>query len=153
MSGSTISPEIPFFDEEEAIVADIGMPEEATVEEPSPSNGPEKRRSSTKGMAMLRKVGFVATRGSSDEDWRRRAACLEEDPELFFPIGDMNRGPARLQAEEAKAVCRRCEVVATCLDWALTTGQEGVWGATTDDERRALIRGARRRARLRDQES
>lgn len=43
-------------------------------------------------------------------DWRHRAACLDEDPELFFPIG--NTGPALLQIEEAKAVCRRCDVVA-----------------------------------------
>ena len=37
-------------------------------------------------------------------DWRHRAACLDEDPELFFPIG--NTGPALLQIEEAKQVCR-----------------------------------------------
>jgi hypothetical protein len=42
-------------------------------------------------------------------DWRHRSACRDEDPELFFPIG--NTGPALLQIEEAKAVCRRCEVV------------------------------------------
>ena len=41
-------------------------------------------------------------------DWRNRSACLDEDPELFFPIG--NTGPAILQIEEAKQVCRRCEV-------------------------------------------
>ena len=44
-------------------------------------------------------------------DWRHRAACRDEDPELFFPIG--NTGPALLQIEEAKAVCRRCAVVET----------------------------------------
>ena len=44
-------------------------------------------------------------------DWRHRAACRDEDPELFFPIG--NTGPALLQIEEARAVCRRCEVVET----------------------------------------
>ena len=49
-------------------------------------------------------------------DWRHRAACLDEDPELFFPIG--NTGPALLQIDEAKAVCRRCPVVDTCLKWA-----------------------------------
>jgi WhiB family transcriptional regulator, redox-sensing transcriptional regulator len=41
--------------------------------------------------------------------WRDRAACLGVDPELFFPIG--NTGPALSQIEEAKVVCRRCEVV------------------------------------------
>ncbi len=54
-------------------------------------------------------------------DWRHEAACLEEDPELFFPIG--NTGPAILQIEEAKAVCRRCEVVETCLRWAIDSGR------------------------------
>ena len=46
-------------------------------------------------------------------DWRHRAACRDEDPELFFPIG--NTGPALLQIEEAKAVCRRCAVMDACL--------------------------------------
>ena len=64
-------------------------------------------------------------------DWRDRAACLEEDPELFFPIG--NTGPAILQIEEAKAVCRRCEVIDTCLKWAIETGQDaGVWVASQE---------------------
>jgi WhiB family redox-sensing transcriptional regulator len=78
-------------------------------------------------------------------DWRHRAACLDEDPELFFPIG--NTGPALLQIEEAKAVCRRCEVMDTCLRWALESGQDaGVWGGLSEDERRAL---KRRNARAR----
>ena len=81
-------------------------------------------------------------------DWRHRALCRDEDPELFFPIG--TTGPAAQQVEEAKAVCRRCDVVSECLQWALETGQDaGVWGATSEDERRALKRrGARQRARV-----
>jgi WhiB family redox-sensing transcriptional regulator len=78
-------------------------------------------------------------------DWRHEAACLDEDPELFFPIG--NTGPAILQIEEAKAVCRKCDVVTQCLKWAIDSGQDaGVWGALSEDERRAL---KRRNARAR----
>lgn len=72
-------------------------------------------------------------------DWRSNAACLDEDPELFFPIG--NTGPAIAQAERAKAVCARCEVEATCLAWALENNQDaGVWGGMSEDERRSLKR-------------
>jgi WhiB family transcriptional regulator, redox-sensing transcriptional regulator len=78
-------------------------------------------------------------------DWRHRAACLEQDPELFFPIG--TTGPALIQIEEAKAVCLRCPVRETCLAWALEAGQtNGIWGGLDEDERRAL---KRRQARAR----
>jgi WhiB family redox-sensing transcriptional regulator len=73
-----------------------------------------------------------------------RGACWDEDPELFFPVG--NTGPALLQIEDAKEVCRRCEVVEACLRWALETGQDaGVWGGMSEDERRAIRKRARSR--------
>jgi WhiB family redox-sensing transcriptional regulator len=79
-------------------------------------------------------------------DWRQGALCREEDPELFFPIG--STGPAANQVAEAKAVCRRCPSVDPCLTWALDTNQDaGVWGATSEDERRALKRRSRTRLR------
>ena len=76
-------------------------------------------------------------------DWRHRAECLTEDPELFFPVG--TTGPALAQVEEAKKVCRRCEVREECLRWALEAGQDhGVWGGMSEDERRAMKRRASR---------
>jgi WhiB family redox-sensing transcriptional regulator len=72
-------------------------------------------------------------------DWRHRAACRDEDPELFFPIG--TSGPALMQVEEARSVCHRCAVVDECREWSLETGQEaGVWGGLSEDERRAILR-------------
>ncbi|MFJ1662338.1 WhiB family transcriptional regulator [Streptomyces anthocyanicus] len=72
-------------------------------------------------------------------DFRHSALCREEDPDLFFPIG--STGPALLQIEEAKAVCRRCPVMEHCLQWALENGQDsGVWGGLSEDERRSLKR-------------
>lgn len=79
----------------------------------------------------------------SADDWRHLAACREEEAELFFPVG--NTGPAQLQAEEAKAVCRQCPAMEACAAWALDTRQEhGVWGALTEAERRAILRRATR---------
>jgi WhiB family transcriptional regulator, redox-sensing transcriptional regulator len=72
-------------------------------------------------------------------DWRHLAACREEDPELFFPIG--TTGPALLQIEEAKAVCHSCSVLDDCLSWAMESGQDsGVWGGLSEEERFALKR-------------
>ena len=80
-------------------------------------------------------------------DWRKQAECLDESPDLFFPVG--TTGPAIFQVEEAKVVCRRCDVREQCLAWALESGQDhGVWGGMSEDERRALKRRTAR-ARLR----
>lgn len=66
--------------------------------------------------------------------WQKYAACLEADPEIFFP----ERG---YSSAAAKAICATCPVVAECLEYALATHQQyGIWGATSDRERRKLRR-------------
>lgn len=86
------------------------------------------------------------TEHAAGGDWRHRAACVEEDPELFFPVG--TSGPAVEQAAEAKLVCSDCPVRSECLAWALATGQDhGVWGGLGEEERRALKRRQARAAR------
>jgi WhiB family redox-sensing transcriptional regulator len=97
---------------------------------PAPDNGPE-----------------IPVYADRDPDWRRRAACRSEDPELFFPISETT-APGLAQIEQASAVCRRCPVAEPCLDWALETGQAaGVWAATTTEERRLMKRRTARRNR------
>jgi WhiB family redox-sensing transcriptional regulator len=74
--------------------------------------------------------------------WRDEAACRHADPDLFFPVAAT--GPALRQIDQAKRVCRACPVQASCLTWALDHGvATGVWGGTTEDERRSI-----RRARI-----
>jgi WhiB family transcriptional regulator, redox-sensing transcriptional regulator len=71
------------------------------------------------------------------DQWRDRAACRDMDPDLFFPIG--TTGPALDQIEAARAICRLCAVKDPCLEYALVTNQEaGVWGGTSEEERRRL---------------
>jgi len=76
----------------------------------------------------------------SSPGWMPRGACQGQDPELFFPIAAT--GPALTQVLAAKAVCFRCAVRAACLSYALATGQVGIWGGTTQEERHALRRSS-----------
>jgi WhiB family transcriptional regulator, redox-sensing transcriptional regulator len=78
------------------------------------------------------------------EDWRDDSACRDVHPSVFFPVSIED-------VSNAKAICRTCAVKDQCLDFALRANQEaGIWGGTTEDERRRLRRqwlAARRRAR------
>lgn len=71
------------------------------------------------------------------DDWRHSAACRDHDPEIWFPVGT---GPiAQVQANHAKSICAPCPSRIACLKWALETGiDDGVWGGTGEEERRAL---------------
>ena len=73
----------------------------------------------------------------ASDEWRRNAACRDTDPDLFFPVG--TTGPAIEQIDNAKAVCRQCDAQADCLEFALATNQDsGIWGGTSEEERRKL---------------
>lgn len=79
--------------------------------------------------------------------WRTDAACRDTDPDLFFPVG--TTGPAIAQIAAAKEICTSCDAQGSCLEFALMTNQDsGVWGGTSEEERRQLrrARNARRRA-------
>ena len=85
--------------------------------------------------------------GSADYTWRRNALCLDTDPELFFPVG--STGQALQQISAAKEVCCECTVKTECLEFAIETNQDcGIWGGTSEDERRNIRRqmAAERRA-------
>jgi WhiB family redox-sensing transcriptional regulator len=72
--------------------------------------------------------------------WRQKAACRGVDPDIFYPVSEE-------EAEEARAICRACPVLESCLEWALTNRErDGVWGGATERERRRIIRQRRRSA-------
>lgn len=60
-----------------------------------------------------------------------------KNPYLFFPddlVGSTH--DRRLVANEAKAICSVCPIKVMCLDYAVSAGMQGVWGGTTDFERK-----------------
>ena len=54
---------------------------------------------------------------------------------MFFPVSTV--GPGQDEVTRAKEVCAACLVRRQCLQFALATRQaHGVWGGTTEEERR-----------------
>lgn len=75
-------------------------------------------------------------------DWMADAACIGINPDLFFP----ERGHPN-NNQEAKAICARCPVRDDCLNYALTEHiVHGIWGGTSEKERRHLRRLRRKDA-------
>jgi WhiB family redox-sensing transcriptional regulator len=81
-----------------------------------------------------------------DAHWTAESACLELDPELFFPVGE--KGAAVAQMEHARAICRACPVRTQCLQLALQLdAQHGMWGGMTPLERNRIRRRVNKQAR------
>jgi WhiB family redox-sensing transcriptional regulator len=75
--------------------------------------------------------------------WWESAACRSADPELFFPVSGTGRG--HVDTAAAKAVCGTCMIRRKCLDYAVECGPvHGVWGGTSEDERRRLASDRRK---------
>lgn len=74
--------------------------------------------------------------------WRNQAACTGIDSDIFYPASEDEN-----EAIEAKAICALCPVQDTCLEHALNSRErEGIWGGTTERERRRIQRQRRRPA-------
>jgi WhiB family transcriptional regulator, redox-sensing transcriptional regulator len=87
----------------------------------------------------------MTTRAATDS-WWDTAACRSADPEVFFPVSATGHGLAEIA--RAKAICASCPVCRQCLDFALATRQShGVWGCTSEEERRAIVASQQRGAR------
>ena len=84
-------------------------------------------------------LSWTRTYEWDDGEWRAEAACRDVHANLFFPAG--RTGNALKAIDAAKTICQQCGVSEACLGFALATNQDaGVWGGTTEDERRALRR-------------
>ncbi len=70
--------------------------------------------------------------------WERRA-CNNVDPEDFFTDDGATEVPAL-----AARWCQGCEIQTECLDWAIKHKEKGVWGNTTEAQRKKLMRGIAR---------
>lgn len=71
--------------------------------------------------------------------WMDLARCRGMDPAIFVDIG-RSRAGLPLYDPRAFQSCARCKVCDDCLTHALERCEQGVWGGTTDAERRQIRR-------------
>jgi WhiB family redox-sensing transcriptional regulator len=89
--------------------------------------------------ALNRVSGYAkAPRLANEANWRLAAACRWTDPDLFFPLSES--GKSLDQIAEAKVVCAGCPVRRECLEFALRTRLQGIWGGLTELERHSAAR-------------
>ncbi|MEU4513176.1 WhiB family transcriptional regulator [Nonomuraea wenchangensis] len=69
--------------------------------------------------------------------WIHRAACRDVDPEVFFPIASPDTKLGAAAEEQAKRVCRGCQVREECLGASLFEPY-GVWGGEGENARRRI---------------
>lgn len=72
--------------------------------------------------------------------------CAESDPDAFFPMDVDIHGeivPIAKYSNEAgaKKVCSTCPYIVECLLFAVKNNEIGIWGGTTENERKEIRRG------------
>lgn len=65
----------------------------------------------------------------------KQAACVNTDPEAFFP--DMMEH-SKYEMAVPRKVCASCPVREACLEWALCHEKEGIWGGLDSAERNRM---------------
>lgn len=79
--------------------------------------------------------------GLRDKTWMALAKCKNTEPSLFFSHDEV-------RVREAQQVCATCPVRLACLACALDNNlSDGVWGGTSEQERRRVVSVRRDRSR------
>jgi WhiB family redox-sensing transcriptional regulator len=68
--------------------------------------------------------------------WTDEASCHGQSRLFFAPPGERPEARAVREAS-ARAVCRSCEVVSECREWARDHREYGFWGGESEEERAA----------------
>ncbi len=70
-------------------------------------------------------------------EWMARGRCRNMDPAVFFPSDGIG-------VQAAQRICSECPVKTPCLEYALVNRVDhGVWGGTSERERRRILRSRR----------
>ena len=80
-------------------------------------------------------VRYIGVEAPAPEEWMEEAACVWQDPQVFFPT-------SKEAEERAKKVCGRCTVRIKCLAYTLSAEKGhrryGVSGGMNGKERKKI---------------
>jgi WhiB family redox-sensing transcriptional regulator len=84
------------------------------------------------------------------DQWKERGACkgITEDS-IFFPESSDSEWKAK--QDKAISICQQCPVRIQCLEYAIQNNEPGVWGGTSERERRRIKRARRQEERIQRQ--
>ena len=86
---------------------------------------------------IARKVASSHMPHEGPTGWMDGAACRNADTRQFFPArGSGNHTDWAIAA----SICATCNVSAECLAYALRNRCVGVWGGTTDEQRKGMAK-------------
>jgi WhiB family redox-sensing transcriptional regulator len=72
-----------------------------------------------------------------ENEWMAQGNCADKPPTLFFPSDGVG-------VDVARRICATCAVKDQCLEYALRNRiDHGVWGGTSERERRRILRRRR----------
>jgi WhiB family redox-sensing transcriptional regulator len=72
-----------------------------------------------------------------ETDWMHQGNCRNYPPSTFFPSDGVG-------VDVARQICVGCPVKELCLEYALAERiDHGVWGGTSERERRRILRSRR----------
>lgn len=75
-----------------------------------------------------------------DTEWMAKGNCSSVPPSTFFPSDGVG-------VDAARKICEDCPVKTPCLEYALLNRiDHGVWGGTSERERRRILRQRRQKA-------
>jgi WhiB family redox-sensing transcriptional regulator len=87
--------------------------------------------------------GFSLPKDYPDFSSQGAPPCSEAMPDAYFPEGSSSYTYAR----SAKKICSTCPYQIACLEYALKNNELGIWGGTTEGERRRMKRTGASRGR------
>ena len=92
----------------------------------------------TSGAKAERLLAADIAVGARRASWMTLGKCRDMDPALFFPSDGVG-------VRDAQRICVVCPMKIPCLEYALDNRiDDGVWGATSEQERRRILRLRRR---------